>query len=277
MPGREIFLGLAHLGALQVADLGRQPLDAGGDQGQGREILRVPVARDHLGRDRLGCKAELFGDVGLDRRVDIGKGADGARDRASRDLCARRGETLPIAGEFGVVPGKLEAKRRRLGMDAVAAADGERVFVLESAPLQRRRQRIEIGEQQVGRLLQLHRQAGVEHVARGHTLVQKPGLGTDVLGEVGQQGDGFVVDLALDLADALDLEGAALAHGARRAFRNDAELGLRLAGVRLDLELNAEVVLGLPDRGHPRAAVARDHDRVASSGNNGLTINISSQ
>ncbi len=54
LPGREIFLGLAQFGALQMADLGRQPLDAGGDQGQGHEELGVAVARDHLGRDRLG-------------------------------------------------------------------------------------------------------------------------------------------------------------------------------------------------------------------------------
>ena len=46
-------LGLAHLAALQVADFGGQPLDAGGDHPQRAEIRRVPVARDDLGGDRL--------------------------------------------------------------------------------------------------------------------------------------------------------------------------------------------------------------------------------
>ncbi len=43
-------------------------------------------------------------------------------------------------------------------------------------------------------------------------------LGADMLGEVGQEGDHVVMGLALDLVDALDLEGAALAH--RRAPRS---------------------------------------------------------
>jgi hypothetical protein len=50
---REIFLGLQHLGALQVADLGGQALDRAGDHAQRREEHRMAVARDHLGRDGL--------------------------------------------------------------------------------------------------------------------------------------------------------------------------------------------------------------------------------
>ena len=55
LPGREIFLGLEHLGALQVADFGRQPLDRRSDHAKRREEHRVAVARDDLGRDRLGA------------------------------------------------------------------------------------------------------------------------------------------------------------------------------------------------------------------------------
>ena len=68
-------------------------------------------------------------------RVDIGEGADRTRNRAGRDLLAGRGKPLAVAGELGIVPGELEAKGRRLGVDAVAAPDGRRVFVLECAPL----------------------------------------------------------------------------------------------------------------------------------------------
>ena len=63
LPRREIFLGLEHLGALQVADLGRQPLDRRGDDAQRREEHRVPVARDDLGRDRLDRQPELGRDM----------------------------------------------------------------------------------------------------------------------------------------------------------------------------------------------------------------------
>src|SRR3546814_3938140 len=52
------------------------------------KIGGVAVARDHLGRHRLGAQAQLFGHMLLDRRVDIGKGADGAGNRAGGDLLA---------------------------------------------------------------------------------------------------------------------------------------------------------------------------------------------
>ena len=157
-----------------------------------------------------GSRPSLFGDMGLDRRVDVGEGADRARDGAGGDLPARGDEPVAVAGEFGIMPGELQAEGRRLGVDAVAAADGRREFVLEGAPLQRRQQRVEIGQQQVGRLFQLHREAGVEHVARSHPLMDETRFGADMLGEVGQERDHVVMGLALDLVDAFDLEGAAL-------------------------------------------------------------------
>ena len=108
-------------------------------------------------------------------------------------------EPVAVAGELGIVPGELQAEGRRLGVDAVAAADGRGQFMLEGAPLQRRQQRIEIGQQQIGGLFQLHRKSGVEHVARGHPLMHEARFGADMLGEVGQEGDHVVVGLALDL------------------------------------------------------------------------------
>src|SRR5271169_1926104 len=151
-------------------------------------------------------------------------------------------------------------------MDAVAAPDGRRVFVLEGAPLQRLKQPVDVGEQDFGSLGQLYRETGVEHIARRHALMDKARLATDVLGEVGEKRDRLVMDLALDVADARDVEGAALTHRLCRALWDDAELFLRLAGIDLDVELNAEIVLRFPDFGHLRAAVARDHTVVASSG-----------
>jgi len=42
--------------------------------------------------------------------------------------------------------------------------------------------------------------------------VHETRLGADVLGEVGQKSDGLVMDVALDLADAIDIESAAQAY-----------------------------------------------------------------
>ncbi len=77
-PFGEELLGLAHFGALQVADLGGEVLDRGGDDGEGREEGGMPVARNDLGGDRLDRQPELGGDVFLDPRIDVGEGADGA-------------------------------------------------------------------------------------------------------------------------------------------------------------------------------------------------------
>src|SRR3954452_4852679 len=85
-------------------------------------------------------------------------------------------------------------------------------------------------------------------------------LGADMLAEVGQEGDRLVVHLALDLADALDIEPAALPHRLCHPSRDHAQLFLRLAGEGFDFELDAEIILRLPDRRHLRPAVARDHE-----------------
>ena len=55
----ERLLDLAHLGALEVADLGREALQAGARQRDRAQQLGVAVARDDLGGDRLGREAEL--------------------------------------------------------------------------------------------------------------------------------------------------------------------------------------------------------------------------
>ncbi len=76
------------------------------------------------------------------------------------------------------------------------------------ALLERGQQRVEIGEQQVGGAHQLHVEAGVEHVGGGEPHVHEARLGPDVLGQVRQEGDDVVLDLALDGVDAGDVEPA---------------------------------------------------------------------
>ena len=147
MPGREIFLRLADLAALQVADLGGETLDRRGDDGERREIHGMTVARDDLGRDRLGAQSQRPGHVLLDPRIDIGEGPHRSGERRGGDLLTGRMEPPAGAGEFRVGVGELDAKRGRFGMDAVAAADGDRVAVLEGTPVQGRQQRIDIGHQ----------------------------------------------------------------------------------------------------------------------------------
>src|SRR5258708_33601581 len=84
-------------------------------------------------------------------------------------------------------------------------------------------------------------------------------VGTDVLGKVGQEGDHVVVGFELDVVDACDLELGLLPDRARRRRRDDTQRRLGVAGMRLDLEPDAETILRLPDRAHRGAAIAGDH------------------
>src|SRR4029453_18573358 len=83
----ERLLDLAHLGALEVADLGREALDSGAGERDRSQQLGVAVARDDLGRDVLAPQlqpleharlvAGLVGPVRADR-------AGGRGDRGLR-------------------------------------------------------------------------------------------------------------------------------------------------------------------------------------------------
>ena len=221
------------------------------------------------------AEAELLGDVLLDPRIDVGEGPDRPRNGAGRDLGARRDQPGAIAGEGRIVAGQLDAERRGLGMDAVAAADGKRVLVLQRALPERGEQAVDVAQQDVGGLGELDGEAGVEHVRRGHALVHEARLRADELAQPGQEGDDVVLGHALDGVDLLDV---ALGIGLKRGHRllaavpdrlggvlgNDPELGHGVAGMRLDLEPDAEAVLGGPDGRHLRPGVAGKHGRAFS-------------
>ena len=269
LPCREILLRLQHLGALQVTHLDGEPLQGRGDDGEHREEHRVPVARDHLGRNRLRGQPELGRDVRLHARIDVGEGTDRAGDRAGGDLGPRRDEPRPRALELGVEARELHSEGRRLGVDPVRAADGGCELMLAGAPLQRGEQRVHVRDEKVRRAGELHGEARVENVGRGQPRVDVTRLGADDLGKVGQEGDHVVFRLALDRVDAPDIEhgvSSARPHGRRGLARHLAKLRHRVERVGLDLEPDAEPGLRLPERDHLRAAVAGDHAAVSRSG-----------
>ncbi len=223
----EGLFGLQHLGALQVADLDRQALHRRGDHGQGREEGRVTVARDGLGGVGFDLKAHGLGHVRLHARIDVGEGAHRAGDGADGDLLARGDQPAAVPGELGVVAGELEAEGDRLGVDAVAAPDRGRELVLDSPALQGGQHQIHVLDQKIGGPRQLDAEAGVQHVGRGHALVQEARFGAHHLGHVGQEGDDVVLGGALDLVDAIDVPDRVLALGPDRlggGLRDDAQL-----------------------------------------------------
>jgi hypothetical protein len=205
------------------------------------------------GRDGLDRETELRGDMRFDARIDVRKGADRARDGAGSDFGARRLQADLAAREFGVGFGELEPEGHGFGVDAMAAADGRREFVLIGAALDRFEQRIEVGEQYVGGLAELDREASVEHVARRHALVHEARLVADILCNPRQEGDDVMLGDRLDRVDRGDVD-----RGVRRppvpqrlggGFRYGAQFGKGVGRVRFDLEPDAKAILGRPDRG----------------------------
>ena len=262
LPLREILLRLQNFGALQMADFGRQPFDRGGNDAERGEIHGVAITRDDLGRNRLDPQSHLLRHISLDARIDLRERADGARDRAGCHLAARRRQARLGACELRISIGELQPKRRRLGMNAVRAADGRRELVFECAALERGVEFFHVGDEEVGGANELDVEAGVEHIRRRHALVHETRFRPDDFGQMGEKGDHIMLGLALDFLDARDVELGVLGLGPdfrRRGLRDDPKPGHGVGGVRLDLKPDAKARFRRPDRRHFRPGVARDH------------------
>ena len=141
-----------------------------------------------------------------------------------------------------------------------------RHLVLEGAALDGGEQAVDVLDEQVGGAGELHREAGVEHVGGGHALMDEARVRADEFGQMGQEGDDVMLGDALDLVDAVDVEGdvPGLLPDVLRAFlRDHADLGEGVAGVGLDLEPDLEPRLRLPDGDHFGAGIAGDHRRLS--------------
>ena len=141
----------------------------------------------------------------------------------------------------------------------MAAADRRRELEFERPGFQRLQQAVDILDEKIGRLHQLHVEAGIEHVGRRHALMQKPSLRPDVLRNRGEEGDDVVLDLGLDAVDPRDIEIAARPDGFGGLLRDGPELRHGLGRIGLDPEPDRKFGLRRPDARHFVAAIAGDH------------------
>ena len=255
------FLGLQHLGALQVAELNRPTFDARADEGQRGLKFGMDVALDDLGGNRRGSQAELLAHGGLDFRRQVGAGADGAGELADGGDFARAFEAFERAAKFVVHERELEAEGGRFAMDAVAAADAGHELGFPRPPRDDFAQRLYVGDENVGALNHLHGAGGVTHVAAGQAEMEPAaGRAVDFLGDGGGEGDDVVIEDFLQFLLAGDQAGqvgkpfigAGLDFG-EVGCGHDALLDERLAGEEFDLEPDAELVFVRPDGPHFRA------------------------
>ena len=102
-----------------------------------RQQLRVPIALNHLRRNRRRHRGRAAGRLGFDRRIEMREGADGAGDLADAHRLAGAAHAFDVAPQLRVPQRQLEAERHRLGVDAVRAPDHRRLLVLVGARLDR--------------------------------------------------------------------------------------------------------------------------------------------
>jgi hypothetical protein len=219
----------------------------------------VAVALDDLRRDRRRRQPEAAAHIGFDRRRQVREGADRARKLADADHLAGAPDAIDVAADLGVPKRQLQAKRHRLGVDAVRPADHRRAAMLERAVVDRFGEGREIGEHEIAGFPHLQRLRRIDHVRGGHAEMEPPGGGTDVLGDGRRKGDDVVLRHLLDGLDAVDVERAALANIAGGFSRNDASRRHGFGGGGFNAEPRLVAMLIAPDAAHLRVGVSRNH------------------
>jgi len=191
----------------------------------------------------------------------VRESANRAGDRGSCHLLARQFKTLPCAREFRESEGEFQSEGRRFGVNAMRAADRRRELVLSRASFERGIERLDIGDEEIGRAHQLNIETSIEDIGGCHALMNKPRLWPDDFGEMGEKSHHVMLDLAFDRIDARDIEFRRFAFCPDRLggiLRDHAELGHGIGGVGFDLEPDAKPRFRRPDRRHLRTRVAGD-------------------
>ena len=256
---RERLLGLQHFCPLQVADLGRELLDAAREQGQGREVRRVPVALDHL----VGCgrrlEPQLLTDIGFNVRRQVRERAHGARRFAARDPVTRGSKPLTMALRLVVPDGQLDAERDGLAVDAMRASDHEGVTVLPGAFAEHGEQSLQILQNCIGGLDHQDGQRGVQDIGGGQAQVQVAGCRPDLLGNGFDEGDDVVFRNPLQCLDARRIDAGLGVDLPDCRCGDQPLLRQSFAGQELHLQPRFIFARGLPDRFQVRPGIAINH------------------
>src|SRR5262249_44989189 len=247
--------------ARQMTNRGCEPLDRGRNNAKSGEVHGMAVTRNDLRRNRLYREPHGFRYMSFDARVDLRKCPHRPGDGASCDLFTCSDKALKSARKFRVGVSQFEAKCGRFGMNAMRASNGGRQLVFKGAPFECSKQFVDISNEDVCGPYELHVEAGIQHIGRGHTRVHKPRFRSDDFGQMGQKSDDVMLDLRLDFINAADVELRGIAFFPDflcSLFRDSAELRHGVRSVSFDLKPDSEFGFRRPDRGHLRTGITRD-------------------
>src|SRR5579883_3513902 len=203
--------GFADFGALKMADLDGDFVEAGSNASEHGEVVGVEIAREDLRGDGRGLETETSADFFFGFGADVGEGPDRSRDFADADLFGGLCKAGFVAAELVVPERDFKAEGDRLGVHAVGAADLHRVFMLEGELFESGEQLVEISGDEARGVADLQRLCGIDDVIRGEAVMQPAG-GVGVvtlfhaLGDGGGEGDDVVAYFALDFLDTGEVE-----------------------------------------------------------------------
>jgi hypothetical protein len=194
-------------------------------------------------------------------RLQMTEGADGARKFADAHVFRSHVKAAKIASHLRIPVQKLQPEGGGLGVYTMGATDRGRVLEFDGATPQNIEKAKNIGTQDGGGSFDLQSLRGIDHIVRSEAVVQPARLGPNLFADGGGEGNHVMANFRLNLLNAVDINAAALANGARRLCRNDAKFGQGLRGSGFDLQPHAVLVFFRPDVAHGRARVACDHGR----------------
>ena len=118
-------------------------VEGAAEDGQRADVGGMTVALDDLRGDGRRLEAEARADALFVLRLEVAEGADGAGKLADAHVFGGCLEAGKVALHLGVPVQQLETEGRRLGVDAVSAADGGRVLELDGTTLEHREQSLD--------------------------------------------------------------------------------------------------------------------------------------
>ena len=220
----------------------------------------MAVALQDLSRGRSGLEAQPLAREALQLGIGRCVRADGARELADAHSLESARHALATARQLECPAGELQPERRRLGVDAVRAADLQRLTMLLGSCVDRGEGALQTREDQCAGFVHLQRESGVDDVGRGQPVVEPAGAFlAELFGHGVDEGGSVVMKRCFELGHAFGARRGCAGDEGGGVFGHDSQLGPGRCRGELDLEPRGELPLVRPDPGHGRARVAGDH------------------
>ena len=204
-------------------------------------------------------KTHLLADVFFDVWINVCIGAYRARQLADSHFFCGSLHAVNVSERLGVPKEQLQTEGGRFCMDTVGAADGRSVLEFDSSSLQDFCQLFQILQKDSGGLFDLYIEAGILHVGGGKAHVDVLGIIAYIFPDIREESDDVVIDLTIDLVDALDIKVCLRFDHFDSFLRNAAQLCICFAGCDLYIKHCLPFISFIPDLFHDWTCVPRYH------------------